>query len=59
MKIGYKVVNERGAKGVIVTAETIMDLRRWLAGVGGTDEAKLGAQEVIDFLEDSYRKAFR
>lgn len=59
MKIGYKVVNERDVKGVIVTAETIMDLRRWLINVNGTDEAKSGAQEVIDFLEDSYRKAFR
>ena len=59
MIINYKIVDDRYAKGIIVTSETIMDLRSWMNSVSGSDEAKEGAKAVIDFLENSYRKSFR
>lgn len=59
MIISYKVVNEYDTKGIIVTSDTIMDLRRWLSTVQGSSECREGAKAVIDFLEDSYRKALR
>lgn len=55
-RINFKTVNERGTRGIIVTAETILDLRRWLIDVDATPAGREGAKAVIDFLEDSYRR---
>lgn len=55
-RISFKTVNERGTRGIIVTAETILDLRRWLRNVDASPAGREGAKEVIDFLEDSYRR---
>lgn len=55
MIIGYKTVNNSDAKGIIVTAETIMDFRRWLDGVNATPATKEGAKAVVDFLDEVYR----
>lgn len=55
-RINYKTVNNSQAKGIIVTSETIMDLRSWLRSVNASPEGREGAKVVIDFLEDSYKK---
>lgn len=55
-RISFKTVSNSGAKGILVTAETILDLRRWLRDVDATPAGREGAKAVIDFLEDSYRR---
>lgn len=53
-------VNNSRAKGVIVTAETLLDLKRIAADLktipnGGTDIGK-GADFIIEALEDFYSR---
>lgn len=55
-RIRFKTVSDRGVKGIIVTAETILEFRRWLRDVDATPDGREGAKAVIDFLEDSYRR---
>lgn len=51
----YKIVNDWKAKDIILTAESLLDLRREIEDSFAGDQKK-GAMEILRFLEDSYRK---
>lgn len=55
--VNVRTVNNRQAKGVIVTAETLLDFRRLLQyGMFGDGECKKGAEHVVRVLEDFYNR---
>lgn len=55
--VNVRTVNNQQAKGVIVTAETLLDLKRMLQyGVFGEGERKKGAEHVVRVLEDFYNR---
>lgn len=55
--VNVRTVNNRHAKGVIVTAETLFDFKRILQYGGfGEGERKKGAEHVVRVLEDFYNR---
>lgn len=58
MIIRTKSVNDRCAnvKGVIITAESLRDLYKWLGEHEGCAETRRGARQVIDLLDNIYDK---
>lgn len=58
--VRVKTVNNSGAKGVIVTAETLLDLKRVSAEMKKTPNKGAylgqGADFIIEALEDFYRR---
>lgn len=51
------MVNNQQVKGLIVTAETLLDFRRLLRdGMFGEGERKKGAEHIIKSLEDFYNR---
>jgi len=56
MAIVYvKTVHDRNVKGVIVTAETLLDLRRVIKETENPD-IKRGMESIVNTLEDFYNK---
>lgn len=58
MIIRTKSVNDRQAnvKGVIITAESLRDLYKWLGEHDGSADIRRGARQVIDLLDNIYDK---
>lgn len=56
MIIRTKTVNNSSVKGIIITADTLRDLRKWLASADGNPDRIAGAKGVIDFLDVLYDK---
>jgi hypothetical protein len=54
MIVRTKTVNDGYVKGVIVTADTLRDLHRWLEDVQGSADHKEGARHVVNFLDNMY-----
>lgn len=54
MIIRTKTLNNRDVKGVIITADTLRDFRKWLDMVNANKDHKEGARTVIDFLDKMY-----
>lgn len=56
-----KKVDDKGTKGVIITAENLVDLHKTALEMykNGTDKAQIkGFTLLLDFLDNSYRDAF-
>ena len=55
----FKIVDDRYAKGIILTAESLLDLRDDIEGAGYPKDQKEGALNVYNFLKSSYDKAHK
>lgn len=55
MYVNFKTVNDRHAKGIILTAESLYQLRKACDNIDD-EAAKLGAKHIVSFLEQSYEK---
>jgi hypothetical protein len=55
--VSVKTVNDYGAKGVIVTAETLLHLKNYANQIRERNkDVGRGADEIISILEDFYYK---
>lgn len=54
--MNYKTVNNRFMKGIILTAESLMQLEDDLRMKWEESEALEGALEVVKFLKECYKK---
>jgi hypothetical protein len=55
MYVNFKSVNDRRAKGIILTAESLYQLRRTVDNLKD-EPTKFGAKVIVDFLEQCYEK---
>lgn len=55
MYVNFKTVNDRHAKGIILTAESLYQLRKACDNIDD-ESAKLGAKHIVSFLEQAYEK---
>jgi len=55
MYVNFKSVNDRRAKGIILTAESLYQLRRAVDNLKD-EPTKFGAKVIVDFLEQCYEQ---
>lgn len=57
MMIRTKSVEQGDFKGVVIDAESLLDLHQWLEKTEFVSrDQRAGAKAIIDFLEEAYRK---